>query len=71
MHRDLRVMMLTYHGGGFRTNGLVAEGSALVTHAHYANVFRHQLKEAVFGQPLALKAAIAGKDDRLGARPHA
>ena len=47
MDRDLRVMILTHHGGGLDTNGPVAEDSALVIHANNANVFSHQIHPPV------------------------
>ena len=46
MHCDLRVMILTHHDGGLLANGSVAEGSALIVHANYADVFSHH--RAVF-----------------------
>ena len=59
MYRDLRVKILTHHGRGLDTNGLVAQRSALVIHAYYANVFSHQLHRLFSASPQP------GKDYRM------
>jgi len=46
MDRNLRVTILTHHRGSLLANGLVAQRRALVVHADYPDVFRHQLSRS-------------------------